>query len=215
MPDPRLVLPYDVEEEILRVLGARHVEHLAAEERRRGVASRTFQPFATAVRWSDAAGIRLSGDTVPALLLGIIGAPDLVRNEDNGVDGVYQLGMQVTAMGQRRRDTIFRRDVYAWTVVECLLARVPRGRGNLINSIRLTDYEPTSDPDTQRTLADARLVFEVGVANVLSITGGLPPDDIEWPPEGGGPPDDPYDPVEPRPTVTSATFEIDRRPIVE
>lgn len=215
MPDPRLVLPYDVEGAIVDVVDRRHVEHLAAEERRRGLRPRTFEPFATVVRMSDAASIRLAGDTLPALLVGVIGAPEFARNEENAIDAVYQLGMQVTVLGQRRRDVLLRRDVYAWTVAECLYARLTRGRGALVNSVRLVDYEPVSEGDEQRTLGDARFVWEVGVANVLSISGGLPPDDLSWPPGAGGPPVDPYDPIPDRPTVTAATFEIDRKPIVE
>jgi len=161
---------------------------------------------------SDTAAVRLSGDTLPAVLLGVIGAPEFVRNESDGVDAVFQVGMQVTVMGQKRRDTLFRRDVTAWTLAECLYARTPR-RG-IINSMRLTDYEPLSESDTQRTLGDARMVWEVGVKDVLSITGGLPADDVDWPPEGGGPPDDPYDPIDPRPDARP-TVDIDRVPIVE
>jgi hypothetical protein len=212
MPDPRLVLPYDVEGVFVDVVGRRHAEHLAAEERRRGDAPRTYQPFATVVRMSDTAAVRLSGDTLPALLLGVIGAPDFARNEVDGIDAVYQLGMQVTVMGERRRDTLLRRDVMAWTLVECVYARIPR-RG-IVNSVALVDYEPLSESDKQKTLGDARLVWEVGVANVLSIAGGLPADDVDWPPEAGGPPADPYDPIDPRPGATP-TFEIDRVPIVE
>lgn len=215
MPPSPLVLPYDVEGSIVDVLDRRHREHLAMEETRRGLTPRTFEPFATIVRMSDAAAVRLSGDTVPAILLGVIGAPDFRRNEVNEVDAVYQLGMQITVMGQRRRDTLFRRDVYAWTVVECLYQRLTRGRGALANSIRLVDYEPLSDSDTQRTVGDARLVWEVGVASVLSISGGLPADDVYWPPEAGGAPDDPYDPIPDRPRATQVAVEIDRKPIVE
>jgi hypothetical protein len=214
MPDARLILPYDVEGEIIDVLDRRHPEHLAAEERRRGRSAGTFQRFATMVRMSDTAADRLSGDTLPALLLGIIGAPEFTRNEENGIDAVYQLGMQITVMGQRRRDTLFRRDVLAWTIVECMYARVPRRAPALVHSLRLTDYEPIAEADTQKTLGDARLVWEVQVTNVLTISGGLPADDIEWPPEAGGPPVDPYDPIEPRPQATP-TVEIDRVPIAE
>jgi len=212
MPDPRLVLPYDVEGVFVDVVGRRHPEHLAAAERRRGEAPRTYQPFVTVVRMSDAAAVRLAGDTLPALLLGIIGAPDFRRNEVDGIDAVFQLGMQVTVMGQRRRDTLLRRDVMAWTLVECIYARVPR-RG-IVNSVALTDYEPLSESDNQRTLGDARLVWEVGVANVLSITGGLPADDQTWPPEAGGPPVEPYDPIDPRPEARPIV-EVERVPIVE
>jgi hypothetical protein len=214
MPDTQLVLPFDVEGVIIDVLGRRHPEHLAKLERLRGNEKGTLEPFATMVRMADASAIRLGGDTLPALLLGTIGAPVFTRNEDEGIDAVLQLGMQVTVMGTKRRDTILRRDAYAWTVVEAMYQRVPRGRGGPINSVRLTDYEPISETETQRTLADARLIWEVGVPNILSVTGFLPPDDSSWPSDAGGSPPVPYTPPTPRP-VAETTFTIDREPIVE
>lgn len=214
MPDPRLIVPHDVEGAIVDVISRRHPEHLAAEERRRGVAAETFQRLVTIARMSDGAAVRLSGDTMPCCLLGVIGAPTFERNEDNGIDAVLQLGMQVSVLGQKRRDTLYRRDVTAWTVIECMYQRVPRDGLGLVDSLRLVDYEPLAEADTQRTVGDARIVWEIGVANVLTITGGLPTDDSEWPTEGGGPPEDPYDPIEPRPTAVP-TFTLDRLPIAE
>jgi hypothetical protein len=164
---------------------------------------------------SDAAAVRLSGDTVPAVLLGVIGAPDFKRNEEDAVDAVYTVGMQVTVMGQKRSDTLYRRDVTAWTLVECLYQRARRGSDGLINSLRLTDYEPLAESDTQRTLGDARFVWEVGVANVLTITGGLPPEGVVDPGEPGGPPPTPYEDPEPPATATDVTFTLDKQPIVE
>lgn len=214
MPDTRLVLPHDIEGELIRVLDDRHAEHLAKAERARGVDPQTFEGYATVVRMSDAGAMRLSGDTVPACLLGIIGAPTFERNENDQVDAVYQLGMQVTVMGTKRSDTLLRRDVMAWTTIECLLQRTPRGSDALIDSIRLVDYEPLAEVETQRTLGDARMIFEVGVTNVLSIVGGLPPDDSDWPSDAGGAPAAPYDPPTDYPQATP-TVTIDRRPIVE
>jgi len=212
--DTRLVLPYDVEGMIVDVLIRRHPEHLAKAERLRGLAPRTFEQFKTIVRMSDAAAERLPGDTVPACLLGVVGAPTFRRNEMEAVDAVLQLGVQVTVMGQRRRDTLYRRDVMAWTTVECMYQRLPRGSNGMISDVRLTDYEPVSESEKQRTLGDARMMFEIGVRDMLSITGYLPTDDTVWPPEAGGAPDDPYTPPEPLPTATP-TFTIDRTPIAE
>lgn len=214
MPDSPLILPYDVEGVIADVLTRRHPEHLAKLERLRTLAPKTYQPFVTVARMSDAAATRLSGDTTPALLLGVIGAPQFTRNEENGIDAVYQLGMQVTVMGQKRRDTIYKRDAMAWTVVECMYQRLPRDSDSLIHTVRLTDYEPLAEADTQRTVGDARLVFEVGVKSVLSISGGLPADDSTWPAEGGGAPAEPYDPVEPFPTAVP-TFTIEKQATIE
>lgn len=214
MPDSPLIVPFDVDDIVVDVLKRRHPEHLAKAERQRGLAPRTYERLATIAHMSDAQALRLSGDTVPAVLLGTIGAPSFVRNEENGIDAVLQLGMQVTVMGQRRRDTIKRRDITAWTVVECMYQRLPRGSNGLINSVQLTDYEPLAETDTQRTLGDARMIWELGVTNVLSITGGLPADDSEWPADAGGAPDDPYTPPGPLPAATP-TFTLDREAIVE
>ena len=214
MPDSRLVLPYDVEGVLVDVIRRRHPEHLAKLERLRDVKPKTFEQYKTIVRMADSAGVRLSGDTVPACLLGVIGAPSFTRNEEDGFDAVFQVGMQVTVMGTRRRDTILRRDATAWTTIECMLQRVPRGSNGLINSVRLVDYEPLADSENQRTLGDARMVFEVGVVNVMTITGWLPADDNPWPSDAGGAPQEPYDPVAPRPSAVP-TFTVDKQPLVE
>lgn len=211
----RLVLPYDVEQVLVDTIDRRHQEHLAKCERERGVKPRTFQKYATVVRMSDAGALRLSGDTVPACLLGVIGVPTFRRNEDNGYDATYQVGMQVTVMGKNRRDTLLRRDVMAWTTVECLIQRTPRDSDALVHAVRLTDYEPLAESDTQRTLGDARMVFEVQVNGVLTVGGFLPADGRDWPADAGGAPAEPYDPVAPRPVAGTITAEFDRRPIVE
>lgn len=214
MPDTELILPHDLEGVIVQLVKDHHAEHLAKMERQRGVAPRTYQPFSTVVRMSDAQGLRLAGDTLPAVLLGIIGAPVWHRNEDEGIDAVYQLGCEVTVRGNRRADTLLRRDVMAFTLIECLYGRLQRGRGSTINSLRLTDYEPLADSTEQRTIGQARLVWEVGATNVLSITGFLPPTDSAWPPSAGGTPPDPYTPPEPRPTA-QPTFTLDREALTE
>jgi hypothetical protein len=214
MADARLVLPHDLEGVFVDVIKRRHPEHLAKLERVRGVDARTYKHYATVVRMADSAADRLSGDDVPACLLGVIGAPAFVRNENDGVDAVFQMGMQVTVMGSRRVDTLLRRDAYAWTTIECVYQRVPRGSNGLVDSVELVDYEPLAESDTQRTLGDARMVWEVGVRDVLTITGGLPADDNPWPPDAGGAPEDPYDPVPPGPEP-NLTFTLEREPLVE
>lgn len=196
--DSRLVIPYDVEGVLVDLVKRRHPEHLAKAERQRGRRPETFERFATVVRMSDASAIRLSGDTVPACLLGVIGAPRFVRNEDDGVDATLQLGVQVTVMGTKRRDVLMRRDITAWTLIECLLERAPRDPSGLVSDVALVDYEPVSSASTQRTVGDARIVFEVGVAMMLAIRGGLPADDtMVAPGDPGGPPATPYAPPEP------------------
>ena len=209
--DTRLILPYDVEGLCVDVLRRRHPEHLAKLERDRDYAPGTLQPFVTIVRMTDAEGLRLRGDTTPACLLGVIGVPGLTRNEDNAYDATLQLGVQVTVMGNRRRDVLLRRDAMGWTTVECLLQRLPRT--SLISDVELVDYEPAGDADDQRIVGDARLVLEVGVIGMLSAVG-LPADDVDWPPgEPGGPPEDPYDPPVELPLATDVQVHVDREPI--
>lgn len=214
MTDTRLVLPYDVEGALVETIDAHHAEHLAKLERARGESPRTYETYNTVVRMSDAGALRLSGDTVPAVLLGVIGAPDFRKNEENGFDVTYQVGMQVTVMGQRRRDTLMRRDATAWTTVECLIQRLPRGGDNLVHSIRLTDYEPLAEADTQRVLGDARMVFEVVVRNAMMLVG-VPADGRDWPASAGGAPAAPYDPLGPPPSAEQVTFDVDRLPLIE
>jgi hypothetical protein len=235
MTDTALTLPYDVEGVIVDLVARRHVEHMAKLERQRGVAVRTFQTYSTIVRMSDAQGIRLSGDTTPSLLVGIVGVPGITRNEDDCLDLTFQLGMQITVLGQRRRDVLLKRDAFAWTTIECIYQRLPRHavhpitapyspqedgrlRTNqppaVIRDVELMDYEPLSDGDTQRTVGDVRMVWEVGVANAISIRGGFPVDDSAWPPEAGGAPVAPYDPQQPWPGA-QPEVEVDREPISE
>lgn len=206
MPETPLVLPHDLEGLLVDLIKDVHGEHLAKAERSRGLDPRTLEGFKTVVRMTDAQALKLTGDTVPAVLLGIIGAPTFERNEEDGIDAVFQLGVQVTVEGNRRRDTLLRRDIMAWTLIECLYQRTPR-RGP-IQSVRLVDYEPLADSDRQRTVGDARMVWEVGVSNVLQIGRGIPATDREWPAEAGGRPDQPYDPLSEYPeATTSMTFE--------
>ena len=217
--DTALTLPYDVEGVFVDLIKRRHPEHMAKLERQRGVDARTFQTYTTVVRMSDAQGLRLSGDTTPCLLLGIIGVPTITRNEDECLDATFQLGMQVTVFGQRRRDVILKRDAFAWTTIECVYQRLqrhaktmlppysPQNDGRLaenqppavVRDVRLTDYEPLADGDTQRSVGEVRMVWEVGVANALSIRGGWPVDDSDWPAEAGGAPAEPYDAPQPWP----------------
>jgi len=234
MPDTALTIPYDVEGVIVDLIRRRHVEHMAKLERQRGVAPRTFQTYNTVVRMSDAQGIRLSGDTTPSLLVGVVGVPGIIRNEDECLDLTFQLGMQVTVLGQRRRDVLLKRDAFAWSTIECIYQRLPRHAAGalalpspqndsrlqanqppaVIRDVELMDYEPLSDGDTQRTVGDVRMIWQVGVANALSIRGGWPVDDSDWPYDAGGAPADPYDPQQPWPGARPEVV-VDRKLVIE
>jgi hypothetical protein len=213
-----LIVPDVVEDLIVDVIRRRHPEHLAKLERQRGKAAETYERYATVSHMaSEAADARLSGDTLPACLLGFIGtAATPIQTENDRLNVALQLAMQVTVLGQRRRDTLRRRDVMAWTTIECVLQRVPRN--GPVASIRLTDYEPVEERDEQRILAEARVIFEVTVADMVTVIGGLPADDTPWPAGGpnSGPPDgEPYTPPLGPPEATDVTFAVEKHPIVD
>lgn len=214
MADSRLVTPDEIEDLAITVLKDHHAEHLAKLERARGKPPETYERLVT-VSHMAAEGLRISSDTLPAALVGVLGdSGESVRNERDALDVPLQLGIQVSVLGQSRRDTLRRRDATAWTVIECLLQRLPRA--DTVATIRLTDWESLAEADTQRILGDYRIVFEVTVADMVAIVGGLPPTNTPWPPgTPGGPPAAPYDPPEPLPQASSVTYSLSKEPIVE
>ena len=217
MADSALITTDEVEDLVVAVIKRRHPEHLAKLERQREKDAQTFERYETVSHMASEAGTRLSGDTLPAGLVGVIGSAGApIRTEYETLNVPMQLGMQVSVLGQRRRDTLRRRDVMFWTTVECVLERVPRS--GPISSIALIDWEPREESDQQRLLAEMRAVFEVTVADMLTVAGGLPADDSPWPPGGplGPPPDgQPYTPPAEAPEVTQVGFTIEKEPITE
>lgn len=215
MPDSALITPDEIEDLVVDVVKRRHPEHLAKLERLRGKPAESYERYETVSHMASETGTRLSGDTLPACLIGNVGgAGEPIRTERDTLNVALQLAMQVSVMGNRRRDTLRRRDVMAWTTVECVLQRVPRS--GPVASIRLVDWEPVEETDAQRLLAEMRLIFEVTVTDMLTVVGGLPVDDTPWPAGGpNGPPATPYAPPADAPAVTQATFTIDREPLVE
>lgn len=214
MSETTLITPDQVEDVFIDVLRRRHPEHLAKLERQLALDPQTLERYATVTHLgADEANARLSTDTLPAALVGVIGSggpPE--TNEYDKLNVPMLVAVQVTVMGQRRRDTLRRRDWMAWTTIEAVLQRVPRH--GPIDSIRLTDWEPVSQTDSQRILAEARIVFTVTVGDVLTVVGGLPPDDTPWPSGGpNGPPTTPYEPPLPGPAATEVTFTINKERI--
>lgn len=214
MPDSTLTTPDQVEDVVIDVLRRRHAEHLAKLERQHGLAPETLERYATVSHLaSDEAQARLSTDVLPAVLIGVVGSggvPDL--NEYDKLNVPMTLAAQVTVMGNKRRDTLRRRDWMAWTTIECVVQRVPRH--GPIDSVTLTDWEPVTQSDAQRILAEARIVFTVTVADAVTVRGGLPPDDTPWPPGGpNGAPATPYDPVPAAPVATDITFTTNKERI--
>lgn len=209
-----VITPDQVEDVFIDVLKRRHPEHLAKMERQLGLDPQTLERFVTVSHLaSDEANARLSTDVLPAALVGVIGSaatPEV--NEYDKLDVPMLVAVQVTVMGQRRRDTLRRRDWTAWTTIEAVLQRVPRH--GPINTVALTDWEPVAQTDAQRVLAEARIVFTVTVGDALTVVGGLPPDDTPWPVGGpNGAPATPYEPPAPAPVATEVTFTTNKERI--
>lgn len=210
--DLPLVTPAEIEDLAVEVLRERHPEHLAAHERRRGLEPETLERLRT-VSHLAAQDEVLSGDALPAALLGVVGTSgEPSRNEDDAIDVPLALGMEVAVMGQARRDTLRRRDWIAWTAIECLLQRLPRSE--IVGSIRLRDVEPIVDAQAQRIRGAVRVMFEVWVPDALSLLGLPGHADERWPDgAAGGAPATPYAEPVPLPVVAEAEADVDREEV--
>lgn len=199
-----LITPDLVTDACLTVLRGRHNEHLAAFERQRGLEPQTIEPLAT-VDLLAGEGFRLRDDTPPAALLGVFGTSERPKPGKNGLTFPWTLAVEITVLGQDRADTLKRRDWYVMTVAECLLARVPR-HAEPIDSLTLADIELVNgEESSQRTVGEARLIFDVVVRDAL-VPQAWPVDDSELEPGSpGGPPADTYTPPVPLPAVQRAT----------
>lgn len=212
MSDPRLIVPADVEDLVIDVVRARHTEHLAALERSRGLAPETLERLRT-VGHLSAAGARNVGDQEPSVLVGSIGLDgEPRRNADDGLDVTLSVAAEIAVIGTSRRDVIRRRDLTTWSVVECILQRLPR-TGTPVTAVRLRDVETLEETDGNRIRGSARILLAVDVEDAVSLRGLPAHGDPNWPPgtPGGPPPDgEPYaDPLDP-PVATDVTFTIDR-----
>lgn len=210
----KLLLPADVTDVLLGVLRRRHSEHLALTEREREVPPGTFPPLQT-IDHLAGEGFRLKTDTPPSVLVGNFGSANPPERDRSGAYKVeWTVAVEVTAVGAGRADTLLARDVYALTVVECLLDRVPRA-GEPIDALRLEDMDliPSVDEESQQTVAQARLLFVVTTRQALG-RGLLPLDNTPIEPgQPGGPPVDTYTPPEPYPPVQHATTTTIKDPL--
>ena len=208
--DPPLITPDVIEDRLIATLRDHHLEHLAAQERRRGLEPRTLEPLAT-ISHLAAAGDAQSGDAMPRCLIGWAGfAEAATPNERDTLDVRHTFGVEVAVIGQNRRDTLRRRDWTAWSAIECLLQRTPRDEH--VVSIDLVDVEAIEDIDRQRIWGAVRFLLQVFVVDALALTT-LPAGD-EWPPGlPGGPPEEPYDPPVALPPATDISTTITREGI--
>lgn len=204
-----LVTPDEIDELCIDLLTRRHAEHLAKLERQRGLNPQTIERLAT-IDLLAGNGFRLREDKPPGVLLACMGTSDAPerRGVHKQITITWSLAMQIVTVGSGRADTLKRRSWYAMTIAECLLMRLPTKSGP-VTRIDLSDIDLSNGAEerTQRTVAEAQLIFDVRVANAMDLTD-LPLDDTRFPAgTPGGPPSTPYDPPVPLPEITE-------RPIV-
>lgn len=180
----RLLTPDVVEDTLIDILRRRHIEHLAALERDRGLNPRTIEPLKTIDRLAGS-GVRLREDKPPVLLLGLFGTSSVTRSRSRNtpasqpvLDMDWELHMQLVVVGVDRRDTIKRRGWYAMTIIECLLQRVPLDQ-DVIDQIVFTGQDFSNGIETgtsARTVGEAQLTFTVTTKAAVGFRY-LPPDD--------------------------------------
>lgn len=201
-----MILPIDVTNEFLRVLQSRHQEHTDQLARQRGKKAGTYERIDFDVLAEP--GKRLRTQKPPIALVGVVVPLDQTVEEDDSVTVIWQvlIEVHVAAQANNRPDLILRRDVYAWTIAECILQRVPRGRDSFIQKIEFADIATGDNADgAADAIAVAVLDFDVTIRDAFSVSG-LPPDDSPLPPGSpGGPPIDSTAPAKPWPHVASIT----------
>jgi hypothetical protein len=207
-----LVTPDVIEDACISLLQRRHPEHLAALERQRDLPPQTIERLAT-IDVLAAQGFRERQDTPPACLVGVFGpagAPE--ENKNRKLDITWDLAMQIVVIGTDRRDTLRRRGWYAMTIVECVMSRLPRDC-DPISRLQLMDIDLINGAAeaSQRTVGEARLLFEVNTRNAIDLEA-LPLDSSLVPAgtPGGPPGPTPYDPPQPWPPVTTVIENVDK-----
>jgi hypothetical protein len=179
-------MPWDTTVQALEVLETRHVESLAQLELREGLPPGTLERLNVGHLAGE--GFRRRHDVPPIALVGAFGSSERPeRNKRGGIDVMWTLAVEVTVVGMDRADTLKRRDWYGLTAAEALVHHLPRA-GADADALDLLDVDLTAgaDPDTSETVAQTRLLFDVKVADVLSLQ-----------PYFAEPPADPYTPAPP------------------
>lgn len=197
-----------VEQMVLDTLRSRHVEHLAVEERLRGIEARTLEPVRVFGHLDDGLD-PLAGQTIPCILIGVVGAASEPRHDLDVIDVVWRLALGVWVHGTHPRDARLRRDVYLTTAIETVLGRTPHTGG--ICGIRLVDVEhPPPDEVQRRYAAHGRATLDV-TTQAAYLTQVLPRDGTGWETlQGlpGGPPAAPYEPPAPPPVLGVVSNDI-------
>lgn len=195
MSDPRLVTPWDVDQALLGVLRARHVEHLAAYERRRGLPTGRVERVQTFAVLAEA-GDLWSETRAPFIVLGTTSVEGFTRDDGDARDVALTVDMAVGVAGVNPRDARHKLDVLTWTAIECVTCRTPRD-GDPISGVDVTEcvYREVQAGQAGGITLEAVVRFEVAVAAAFT-TSWVADDGLE---AGGpgGPPVDPYDPLTP------------------
>lgn len=208
-----LITPDVIDGLCISLLDRRHAEHLAKLERQLGMPAQTIERLAT-IDLLAGEGFRLRQDKPPAVLLACMGTSDAPERigYHKALTLTWNLAMQIVVVGQDRADTLKRRSWYAMTVAECLIMRLPQ-KSTPVTRIDLADIDLVNGAEerTQRTVAEAQLIFDVRVADAMTLDD-LPLDDTVFPAgTPGGPPASPYDPPVPLPEITQhPTVNVDQ-----
>lgn len=227
-----LVTPDMVWKPAVHVLRRRHTEHLGRLERQLGHPGHIEPVKAIDVLALD--GERLKTDVSPCILVTAAGTVTEPRRKAETVELDWMLAMEITVAGRDRMDTVTKLGWYTMTAIECLLQRVPRSQlgtdpitltedqlatPSAIQSLTLRDVDliASRQPEAQRTLAQARVQFDVGTGASISLgDDALPADDTDIPPgTPGGAPEDPYDDAIPWPPVATVTASVDLKEITD
>lgn len=152
------------------------VDHLAGE----GFRERKDKPPCALIGLFGDSAEPLKGNARP--IASPTGGPASSRGMTLGM--TWTIAVEVTVIGQSRRDVLQRRDWYGYTVAQCLLQHTER-KGDPLDAFALIDADLTSgaEGETSNTLAQARFIFEAVVHDALPLT-----------PEFRERPDDPYVP---------------------
>ncbi len=164
-----MIAPFEVTEACIATLQAHQGERFADFERAHGLLPGTLTPLGTDHLAGE--GFRLRKDKPPIALVGTFGTAETpARNKNAALDFNWTLAVEVTVVGVDRGDTIRKRDWYGMLTAEILLVHLPRA-ANPIDALELMDLDltPAVDPDSQQTVGQARLIFDVTVRNGLSL----------------------------------------------
>ncbi len=215
MSDPRLVTPWDVDRHLVQVILDLHPQHLAAQERRAGLAPRTLEGFRTVTMLEDPGDPRTGHHMWPACLIGTTGADGFVEATPDTRDATLAVAVAVVVAGSDRLDAHHRRSVLAWTALECLVQRAARD-GSPITGLTVSrvEFQAPQEHRQGAVLMEASVLLEVAVAEAFTARWLPAIGDTEIPPgDPGGGPEGPYTPPVPAVPVAPFVPDVDKEPV--